>query len=372
MYYRKNVLETAKALTDDGDTTIEMKGSGILNALTLFFRAQCASDIQAKGGQNFNYWIDKVNILGNGKEDIISLSGEELAACAIYDERHWIDEMAQAYGNKSQWFEIPVNFGRFFKDHSMGLDIGKFTSLDLVITLGNASTTYFAANPTCRVSQFFMEDLAQTPRHYLKRTTFKKDKPSAANQWVRYTVPENLKVRRLMCLLDHDLTIATNTPTNYATTDSNKISVSFLNGKEWLYKEDQIKSIFRENSLRYGRLVRQIRQAFNTTIYIDTQMGYVEGFALAPIEEGTGADTTLPSLPDENGRYVLPKFAGTADHFGLVIHGTAPFSSFVIPFDYHGIEGYLDTSVKKPVKVEWQPTTADHAFRLVIEELATN
>lgn len=372
MYYRKNVLESGKALTDDGDTTIELEGVGMLNALTLMFRAKNASDLQNKGGQNFLYWIDKVNLIADGKHDIISLSGEELAACAVYDERHWYDEMWQTYGHKSQWAEIPMNFGRHFKDHTMGLDISKFTTLDLVITLGDASTTYFAANPTVRVSQHFMEGMTSNPRYYLKRVTQKKDKPAAASQWLRYTLPENMKLRRLMFLLDNDLTIATNTPTNYPTTDSNKFSLSLRGGKEYLYHEDQIKSIFRENSLYYGRLVRQGRQSFNTTIYIDTQMGYVEGFALAPIEEGSGADTTLPSLPDENGRYVLPKFAGTADHFGLVIHGTAPFSSFVVPFDYLGIDGYLDTTEQKPVKAEWQPTTADHSFRMVTEELAYN
>lgn len=372
MYFRNDVAEDGKNLATNGDTTIELKGAGMLNALTLFFRATNAADLQNKGGQSFLYWIEKINLIANGKVDIVSLCAEELAACAIYDERHWYDESWQTYGAKSQWAEIPLNLGRFFQDLDMGLDKSKFDSLDLVITTGAFSTTYMAANPTLRVTEHFMEDMPVSPRHYLKRYTYKKDKPAAANQWVRYTLPAHLKVRRLMAMLKSDLTIATNTPTNYPTGDSNKFNVSFLDGKEILYNEAQIKSIFRENSHRYGRLTRQGRQSLHTSVYIDTQMGYVEGMTMGAIEEGSGADTHPPAMPDENGRYVLPKFAGTADHYGMAIQGTGPFSTVVVPFDHLGLEGYLDTSAKKPVKVEWKPTTKDHEFRLVIEELATN
>jgi len=252
VWWRHNVLETGKTISNDADTTIDLAGTGILNALQLFFTHRPESAATTTHGQReLTDHLTEINILGDGKETILSLSGEELAACAIWDLGKWYTEMANNYGNKYCRTDLPIFFGRFWKDKLMGLDKSKFTTLDLVLTFDDWDTSHWIASPDVRVSELFMEDAPGVPRNYIRKVEQKKESPSAAGQWVRYTVPETLTLKRLLFLIDSDLA-QVGSATTYPTGGSNAFTFSFQDRKVKMFDSLTPKEMFRINSHKYG------------------------------------------------------------------------------------------------------------------------
>lgn len=372
MHFRDLLVADDKTISNNGTTNIEIDGNETINALKMFFRVTGTSNLQADVLTTLQEIISKIVIIGDSDVELCSLTGDELAALWFYDQKTIPDMQRVTYGYKSNWAQLNLNFGEYFRDPKMGVNLGKWDDIDLDITTTDFSTAYNSTSMTCRVSKVIMENMAQNPRHWLRKIELKDSKPAAANQEIKYTVAKDMKLRALLFLIDADLSSTTNIPTNYPTTDSNEFTFSLKDGKVKLYDKAQIKSIFRENAARYGLVVTHGKFALNTANAIDSQLGYVEAAVSSAVMEGTGADTTVPAWPDDNNRYQKPKFAGTAEHYGTIFRGQGFMSSIIIPFDYEGIPGYLDTKVQNVIAATWKPNTADHAFRMVKDELMTN
>ncbi len=372
MYFRDLLVADDKSISNGGTTNIDIDGNETLNALKMFFRLTGTSNLQADVLTTLQEIITKVVIVGDSDVELASLTGDELAALWFYDQKTIPDMQRVTYGYKSNWAQLNLNFGEFFRDPKMGVDLSKWQDIDLDITVTDFSTAYNSTSMTCRVSKVIMENMTQKPKHWLRKIELKDNKPSAANQEINYTVAEKMKLRSLLFLIDADLSSSTNIPTNYPTTDSNEFTFTLKDGKVKVYDKAQIKSIFRENAARYGLVVTHGKFGLNTANAIDSQLGYVEAAVSSAVAEGTGADTTVPAWPDDNNRYQKPKFAGTAEHYGTIFRGQGFMSSIILPFDYEGIPGYLDTSAMGLVQSKWKATTADHAFRMVKDELMTN
>jgi len=372
MYYRDLLVADDKTISNNGTTTIDMDGSHMVNAIKMFLRVTGTSNMQADVLTTIIEHLTKVTLIGDSDHELISLTGDELAALWFYDQHAIPDTQRVAYGNKSNWVQLNLNFGEFFKDARFGVDFSKWRNIILSLTFDDFSTVFQSTTMTARVSKVLMEDMSGKPKNYLRKIELNDSKPSAANQEVNYTVAEKMKLRRLLFLIDADLSSSTNVPTNYPTTDSNEFTFTLKDGSIKLYDKAQIKSIWREQVARYGHVLSHGRFGLNTSNAIDSLCGYVESAVSSPVEEGSGADTTLVSWGDENSRYQKPKFAGTSDHSATMFRGSGFMSSWPIEFDYAGIQGYLDTSAKGLVQSKWKPTTADHAFRLVKDELMTN
>lgn len=372
MHFRDLLTEDDKSISNNGTTNIDIDGNEMVNALKMFFRVTGTSNLQADVLTTLQEIISKIVITGDSDVELCSLTGDELAALWFYDQKAVPDMQRVTYGYKSNWAQLNLNFGRFFQDHKMGVDFGKWDDIDLDITVTDFSTAFNSTSMTCRVSKTIMEDMQTKPKHWLRKIELGDLKPAAANQTVKYTVAKKMKLRALLFLIDADLSSSTNIPTNYPTTDSNEFSFSFNDGKMKIYDKAQIKSIFRENAARYGLVITHGKFGLNTANAVDSQLGYCESAVSTAVLEGTGADTTVPGWPDDNNRYQKPKFAGTAEHYGTIFRGQGYMSSFIIPFDHEGIPGFLDTTTKSVIAAVWKPTTADHAFRMVKDELMMN
>ncbi len=372
MYFRNQLIKKNQVLADSGDTVISLDGNNLLSTLKMHFNGPATSDAQADVLRSLISYITKVVVMGDGDNEIVSLTGEEIAALWYYDQKQPIDQMQVLYGNKYNRAQLNVNFGRYFGDPELGVDLSQWSNIDLTITLADITTVFKTAEMNVRVEKVLMEDMPSIPQHWLKKVELKSSKPSAANQEVNYVVPQDMTLRKLLFFLDSDLSASTAAATNYPTTDSNEFTFSFNNGKDKLYDKARPKDMFREMAERYGAVSTHGRWGLVNTIAIDSQIGYLESVVSSVVEEGTGADTTLVSWPDENGRYVIPKFAGTGDHSSVIFKGVGYMSSWVVAFDHLGIPGYLRTSDKKTIDVTWLPTTADHSFRMVKDELVSN
>lgn len=372
VHFKYDVLEKSKTISNNGDTTIDLEGVGTWSSLNLFLRAQCINGIGTVPLQRIVDHITELTLVADGDVEIISLTGEELLACAFFDEGKVPDSMSVIYSLKSQWQQIPINFGRFHRDPDLGFKIDKFKNLELTFTMDDFSQELTSTSMTARVTADLMKGALATPRHFLRKIELSKDKPSADGQYVKYTVPSGLTLRKLLFLLDADLNATTGAPTAYPTGDSYNFTMKLGSDQEKLYNEIRPKDLFRLNASRFGRVVNAWKQALSTTVYMDTQLGYVEALSAGAVEEGTGADLAPEAFADANDRYQVAKYVGGADHYAIVGVGTGYMSSFVTPFDERGVEHYLNTDLVDPVKIEWYGHADDHRFRIVKDELMTN
>jgi hypothetical protein len=372
MFFRHQLVESGKTISNNGDTKIELDGNHIINGLLMHFACAGTSNLQADIKRTLIEHISKVVIMGDGDYELCSLTGDELAALWWYDQNQVPDMYQAFYGYKTNRVQLNLNFGRFFKDPEMGVDFSKWDDVDMTITMADFSTQYNSTGLTARIEKLVMEDLITPPSYWLRKVELESATPSAANQEVKYKVPKELTLRALLFLIDSDLNATTGVPTNYPNTDSNEFTLSFKGGSEKMYDKARPKDLFREMTARHGVVRTHGRMGLVTTNAIDTLIGYLESAIASAAEEGTGADTTVPSFAEENGRYILPKFAGTADHYGVQFMGAGFMSSWRAAFDHLGINEYLKTSEKSKVDVVWKPTTADHAFRMVKDQLVPN
>jgi hypothetical protein len=372
MFFRNQLVKSGASINDNGDTEIELDGNNILSSLKMHFAVAATSNAQADVLRSLISYITKIVVMGDGDYELCSLTGEELAALWYYDQHQPIDQMQVLYGYKTNRAQLNLNFGRYFNDPKLGVDLKQWDDIDLTITMADFSTVFNTSGLTCRIEKVLMEDMNQKPSHWLRKVELKSSKPSAANQEVNYTIPKDMTLRKVLFFLDSDLSSTTAAATNYPTTDSNEFSFAFNDGAKKLYDKARPKDMFREMAERYGAVKTHDRWGLVNTIAIDSQIGYVESVISSPVEEGTGADTTLVSWPDENGRYVIPKFAGTGDHSSVLFAGVGYMSSWVCAFDHLGVQDYLNTKAKNVIDVTWLPTTADHSFRMVKDELVRN
>jgi hypothetical protein len=345
MYFKDQLVESGKAITNNSTTQIDLDGSEIVNGIKMHFACAGTSNLQADALRTLIEHITKVVITGDSDDELCSLTGDELAAAWFYDQ-HQPPDMYQAfYGYKTNRVQLNLNFGEKFQDPNMGVDLSQWENIDLDITVDDISTQYNSTGLTCRVSKVQMMNMLTPPRHWIRKIEMFDRKPSAANQEVNYSIAKGMKLKGLMFLIDSDLAAATNVPTNYPNTDSNEFTLTLKNDEIKIYDKAQVKSIWRDMAAKYGIVTTHGRMGLVTTIAIDTLLGYCQSITASAAEEGTGADTTVPSFAESNSRYVLPKFAGTADHYSVIC-------------------GFI--------KSKWKPTTADHAFRLTKLQLMEN
>jgi hypothetical protein len=372
MQFRDLLVADDKAISNNGTTTVDMAGNEIVNAVKMFIRVSGTSNFQADVLTTIIEHLTKATLVGDSDVELMSLTGDELAALWFYDQKQIPDMQRITYGHKSQWAQLNFNFGEFFMDPRFGCDFGKWENIKLSLTFDDFSTMFKSTTMTARVSKVLMEDMAGKPKNWLRKIELADSKPAAANQEINYTIAKDMKLRALLFLIDPDLSSSTNIPTNYPTTDSNEFTFTMKDGKVKIYDKAQIKSIFRENAARYGHVLSHGRFGLNTSNAIDSLIGYVESAVSAAGQEVSGADTTLAAFRDDNNRYQQPKFAGTSEWQAVHFRGTGFMSSIIIPFDLQGIAGYLDTKAKGLVQSKWKPTSADHALRLVKDELMVN
>jgi hypothetical protein len=158
MYFQKEYLREAAALTRGGTTRIDLPESGLLSSILLFFTGICASGATlADEKWRLQDHLTKIEVIANGAQVIKSLDFKHLQFFTwlrqgIVPHFNW-----RNYATNEQREYCLLNFGRFLNDPDYGLDLSKYDNVELRLT-NASSATYHADSMTVSMLQVFKRD----------------------------------------------------------------------------------------------------------------------------------------------------------------------------------------------------------------------
>ena len=366
MYFKEQRYEKAKASTFASTHKVELPESGILDSIALYFRCTNSADVSSVAPGNIWHHITKVEVLGNTDKKLFSLNGECAIAKAFFKLKHLPPMRHNEYNSKSQDLQIPIYFGRTYRDGGYALDLSKWDKVEVQVTNDFATPPFVAASLSMETRLCTQEDAAAAPAKFLKQWEYDSKKPASDTDYVRPKLPTSGLLRALMIQLDPDISSTTAAVTADPTGDSYNWKLWFRDRQLTIY-DHRPRDIFRDLVGKYGLGVASLKPYSSTTRYTDLIWADVESNAMAHIKED-GVDVTVLSLEDSRDRYQRVAFAGTATFYQLVSKGQFPFHCFEIPFCDPDVEAsYLDMNKYKPIECEWYGFKDDNTHRTILE-----
>jgi len=135
-YWLKKLFESATGLNDSDTQRIELPNTGQLSAIQLRMFATRDSNAKdaATAAKLLEDQIDKIEVIAEGSEVIISVNPFELLALNYYDlgmpPRRIFSDVASTVNYTDFW----ILFGRDIGDTQYGLDLEKFRTVNLEVT----------------------------------------------------------------------------------------------------------------------------------------------------------------------------------------------------------------------------------------------
>ncbi len=125
---RYTYLENDKVLADSGEETFNIDTEDVITRLDF--------EVKATNGATNNQNATMADVLTslelmNGSEPIISLSGKELAGILPYRTGKFNNGKISEAPGDVQTLRFPVDFGRWYGDEQMALDLSRFNKLQV-------------------------------------------------------------------------------------------------------------------------------------------------------------------------------------------------------------------------------------------------
>lgn len=367
MYFKEQRFEKAKASTFASTHTVELPDTGLLDSMSLFFRATNHSDPTAYAPSNLHHHITKVEVIGNTDKILFSLTGE----CALAKAYRKIGALPpfkqQEYGNVSQDLLIPLFFGRRFKDGQYALDLSKWDKVELKVTNDFTTSMLIAASLSMETRLVTIEDSSQTYAKFLKQWEYQADKPDADADYVRPKLPSSGFLRSLMIQLDPDLTATTSAVAQDPAGDSYNWKLWFKD-RALTVRDHRPRDLMRDEHLRLGIGHSTCKPYQSITRNTDFHWAEVLGIA-AVADKQSAAAGTPPTFGGSRDRFQCPVAVGTCDDYQAIIQGVGLFHTFEIPWYTTDMEAeYLNLDQYKPIEIEWYGYKDDHTHRIILEK----
>jgi len=367
MYFKEQRLEKAKASTFASTHTVELPETGILDSMSLYFRATTSSPAQNNAPGNIHHHITKIEIIANTDKILYSLTGEQAIAKAFRKMGALPPMKVNEYNGKSQDLLIPIFFGRKYKDGKYALDLSKWDKVELKVTNDFVTTLFTAASLSMETRLNTIEDSVESHPKFLKQWEYQADKPAADTDYVRVKLPSSGILRSLMIQLDPDLTALTAAVAQDPASDNYNWKMFFKDKALTIY-DHRPRDIMRDEHRRLGLGNACLKIYPSASRYTDLFWAEVLTTVISPCE--AAADTTTPSLSDSRDRYQAMTFIGGADYYQVISQGVGLFHTFEIPYYLPADEeaNYLNLDQYKPVEIEWYGYKDDNTHRIILEK----
>ena len=367
MYYKEQRYEKAKVSTLAATHTVELPDTGLIDSISLFFRATNAADMSGVGPTNLHHHITKVEVIGDTDKTLYSLTGE----CAIakaYRKMGALPPFKQnEYNGKAQDLLIPIFWGRKYKDGKYALDLSQWDKVELKVTNDFTTSLLVTGSLSMETRLCTIEDSVEAHPKFLKQWEYEADKPDADGDYVRPKLPTKGLLRSLMIQLDPDLTALTAAVAEDPAGDSYNWKLWFKDRALTIY-DHRPRDIMRDEHRRLGIGISQLLMYPSTTKCADFHWAEVLRTSLTPA--AATADSTVGSLGDDRDRYQTMTFIGGASYYHVLTHGIGLFHTFEIPFYLPDDEEatYLNLDAYKPVEIEWYGYKDDNTHRIILEK----
>lgn len=367
MYHKEQRYEKAKASTFAATHTVELPDSGMIDSISLFFRATTSSPAQNNAPGNMHHHITKIEVIGDNDKTLFSMSGE----CAIAKAYRKMGALPpfkqQEYNGSSQDMLIPIFFGRKFKDGKYALDLSQWDKVELKVTNDFVTTLFTAASLSMETRLCTIEDSVEAHPKFLKQWEYEATAPVAATDYKYIKLPTRGILRSMMVQLDPTLTALTAAVAADPASDSYNWTL-YLKDRALMMYNHRPRDIMRDEHNRIGIGHSSCKPYPSTTRYTDFHWAEVLATALSPCE--SAADATVGSLSASRDRYQAMTFVGGASNYQVLIQGIGLFHTFEIPFYLPQDEeaSYLNLDAYKPIEIEWYTYATSHTHRLILEK----
>jgi len=133
MKFNREYILKEKTLPSDAQTYIqELPESGVISRLDVKFAA--TNGATSNRGNTIQQVVSKIEIIANGSEVLYSATGQEIVRLAWLHSKKYPSSNLDERGGEVQYMTFPIMFGRFLGDEEYGLDLARFTSVDIRIT----------------------------------------------------------------------------------------------------------------------------------------------------------------------------------------------------------------------------------------------
>ena len=367
MYFKEQRFEKAKASTFASTHKVELPATGILDSISLYFRATNAADVSANAPGNIHHHITKIEVIGDTDKALFSLTGEEAIAKAFRKMGALPPMKQNEYNGKAQDLLIPIFFGRKYKDGHYALDLSKWDKVELQVTNDFVTSLFAAGSLSMETRLCTIEDSAETYPKFLKQWEYDAAKPDADGDYVRPKLPTSGLLRSLMIQLDPDLTASTAAVAQDPAGDNYNWKLWFKDRALTIY-DHRPRDLMRDEHRRLGIGHSCLKPYSSTTRYTDFHWAEVLGLSLVAAERA--ADGLYPSPPDSRDRYQALSYSAGTELLQALVQGVGLFHTFEIPFYLpDDLEAnYLNLETYKPVEIEWYGYKDDNTHRMVLEK----
>jgi len=366
MYYKNMRYEKAKASTLASTHKVELPESGLLDSILMYLRITNAADMSTYAPTNIHHHITKIEVIANTDKILYSLTAEEALAKA-YRKIGTLPPFKQdEYNGKSQDMQIPIFFGRKYKDGKYALDLSKWDKVELQVTNDFTTNDIVAASLNMETRLISLIDSVETHAKFLKQWEYVATVPTADASYVKEKLPSSGLLRSLMIQLDPTLTTLTGACAQDPAGDS-YIWKLYLKDKALTVYDHRPRDLMRDEHMKLG-LGHSVAKIYpSTTKYADLHWAEVLGVAAAPC--GDSADATLPSVEDSRDRFQKLGFAGGVTQLQLKMIGLGLFHTFEIPFyDKDEESEYFNLANYTPVETEMYAHKDDFTYRVILEK----
>lgn len=351
MYWQRKLERSGVSMTLNNTYKLLLPYQGLLGSLLLKFSGDEVSGLGANGGSwRLIDYLSQVQVVVNGSIVIKSYTGYELMGLTWFDQGVLPDGDWRNYASNTQFQDCLINFGRFFKDTICGLDLSKYSSVELWIT--NTATSSQFTDYSVSVDAFYLMDAPAGQFPNYMNTQEWAVWTTVQDQWMYWNLPTEYPIRRIALNAIHAVD-ANNIATGAMVDLMDEIKFMLDTGNATVF-DQSLDFIIRENLLEYGKLVvtggwpyinnsKGIRMDVGRTVFASGIMG---------TQAGTIA-TVDPTIDSARSDFTQVGYSYLADHpMGLVVYGLAPFETAIINTHINNdISTFLDPNARKTVQL---------------------
>jgi len=333
--------------SDDATKILKLPLSNVLHSLWL--KAEITNGSTSAQDLDITDVIDKVEVIANGSEVLVSLNATDLELLGLLNLGHWVPETANEAGSAVQMAMYPILFGRELFDPEYWLPCSKFADLELRIQYSPTIAATAFATGTTTFTVLGLMTMGGDPGPYkgtLKTTVISSFTTAASGDEV-IDLPKRNPYRRILVSV-YEAGVADGTDVTKVKFDVNNGQRVFLDmnwddlkelNHAWypIYPERNI-HLFRSDTDTVDTRIAPILTAL-LTVYEDVNITN-DTFILDRIDTVAGDRVTINSSQGDltAGSEDLTAYTTDHDMFLRVIGRGLP-NAVVIPFDVVGPEG---------------------------------
>jgi hypothetical protein len=126
--YRTSYLKNAFALADSGEDVMQILTDDVVTRFDV--------ELRATNGATNNQGVSVADVITSfdimdGSEPIVSLSGAELAGMVVARNNRWVQGLISEVPGAVQVMRFSIDFGRWYGDQSLALDLSKHNNLQM-------------------------------------------------------------------------------------------------------------------------------------------------------------------------------------------------------------------------------------------------